>query len=101
MARWVVVAHLPSGKDWAGETKVRVDGLRSFATEAEAEMERIRIAEALGYAFSRFSVEELPENTFTFTVTVRTDNVEQATRVIQERINHDEEYGFDYNIDYM
>lgn len=37
---------------------------------------------------------------YTFTVTVRGCTGEQAQRVMAERILHDEDYGFDYEIDY-
>ena len=36
--------------------------------------------------------------TYTFTVTVECETQEQATQVIAERLNHDEDYGFPYEI---
>lgn len=36
----------------------------------------------------------------TFTVTISGCTPEQAAQVIAERINHDEDYGFDYTISY-
>ena len=36
--------------------------------------------------------------TYTFTVTVECETKEQATQVIAERLNHDEDYGFPYEI---
>lgn len=39
-------------------------------------------------------------NTYTFTVTVVTDTAEHAEEVMQERILHDEDYGYDYSINF-
>ena len=38
--------------------------------------------------------------TFEFTVTVEASTYDEALRVMQERILHDEDYGFDYSINY-
>lgn len=38
--------------------------------------------------------------TFRFTVIVSTQTAEQAQQVMAERLGHDEDYGFTYNIDY-
>lgn len=42
----------------------------------------------------------VPMPEFRFIVTVWCDNREQADRVMTERILHDEDYGFDYDIDW-
>lgn len=38
--------------------------------------------------------------TFRYLVTVEAETVEQAEQVICERIMYDEDYGFDYSIDW-
>ena len=38
--------------------------------------------------------------TYTYTVTVTCDTAKQARRVMAERLSHDEDYGFDYQVDY-
>ena len=38
--------------------------------------------------------------TFEFTVTVEASTYDEALLVMQERILHDEDYGFDYRINY-
>jgi hypothetical protein len=38
---------------------------------------------------------------FTFVVTISTSSQEQAERVMAERIDHDEDYGFEYTIAYV
>ena len=37
---------------------------------------------------------------FTFTVTVYTDTAGHAEQVMQERIMHDEDLGFDYTVNF-
>ncbi|HET6914929.1 MAG TPA: hypothetical protein VFH56_05445 [Acidimicrobiales bacterium] len=37
---------------------------------------------------------------YTFTVTVDTDSEEHAREVMRERVYFDEDYGFDYRIDF-
>ena len=37
-------------------------------------------------------------NKYTYYVTVSADNKEQADKVINHRINHDEDYGFAYRL---
>lgn len=37
---------------------------------------------------------------FVFTVTVETGTSEQAVEVMRERLGYDEDYGFDYSIDW-
>ena len=37
---------------------------------------------------------------FHFTVTVSTQSLSKARQVMAERLGHDEDYGFDYTIDY-
>lgn len=39
-------------------------------------------------------------STFEFTVAVECDTLQQAVKVMSERIYHDEDYGFDYTVDY-
>ena len=36
---------------------------------------------------------------FTYTVEIYAENKEQADQVIRERINHDDDYGFDYEVE--
>ena len=36
--------------------------------------------------------------TFTYTVRVESETVEQADQVMAERLDHDEDYGFDYTL---
>lgn len=37
---------------------------------------------------------------FTFTVTVTCDNLAEAEQVMTERLGHDENYGFAYDLDW-
>jgi hypothetical protein len=39
-------------------------------------------------------------STYTFTVTVKTDTLANARRVMAERLGFDEDYGFDYEVDW-
>lgn len=57
MMGWIVTAYLPSGKTWRGETKVRIDGLRVFSSEAEALEFLEAVSDAMGFSSSRFQVE--------------------------------------------
>lgn len=47
----------------------------------------------------RAEAKALPQ-AHTFTVTVQADTHEQATRVMAERFGYDEDYGFDYTVDW-
>lgn len=70
----------------------------------------MRIAKAVGLNIQRTYVEEgttrgettgwiiTDPTVHTFTVTVSGCTEEQAEKVIAERLNHDEDYGFDYTI---
>lgn len=42
--------------------------------------------------------EVLEMSEFVYTVVVSADNKEQAEQVMRERLDHDEDYGFDYTL---
>lgn len=40
-------------------------------------------------------------NTYTFSVDVVASSLEEAYEVMAERLNHDEDYGFEYEVGWM
>ena len=69
------------------------------------EMDEMNAREADDYRHENEYLHDLADgleapkmSTYTFAVTVETETAEQAARVMTERINHDEDYGFSYLI---